>query len=78
MTSAVALQGSAPQYIETRMQTSLTFLGIRRMYQRVLLSVPVKFSFFFAAFLNTLRTGSFKLFKLFKRPFTGFLTILTL
>jgi len=27
---------------------------------------------------NTLRTGSFKLFKLFKRPFPGFLTILTL
>jgi len=28
--------------------------------------------------LNTLRTGSFKLFKLFKRPLQGFLTILTL
>ena len=27
---------------------------------------------------NTLRTGPFKLFKLFKRPFPGFLTILTL
>jgi len=27
--------------------------------------------------LNTLRTGSLKLFKLFKRPFPGFLTILT-
>jgi hypothetical protein len=39
MTSATALQGSAPQNVETRMQTSLTFLGIRRMYQRVLLSV---------------------------------------
>ena len=30
------------------------------------------------SFLNTLRTGSLKLFKLFKRPFPGFLTILTL
>ena len=29
-------------------------------------------------YVNTLRTGSFKLFKLFKRPFPGFLTILTL
>jgi len=28
--------------------------------------------------VDTLRTGSFKLFKLFKRPFPGFLTILTL
>ena len=28
--------------------------------------------------LNTLRTGSFKLFKLFKRPLPGFLIILTL
>jgi len=28
--------------------------------------------------VNTLRTGSFKLFKLFKLPFPGFLTILTL
>jgi len=31
-----------------------------------------------AVFHNTLRTGSFKLFKLFKRRFPGFLTILTL
>jgi len=29
-------------------------------------------------YINTLRTGSFKLFKLFKRPFPGFLTILNL
>jgi len=28
--------------------------------------------------IKILRTGSFKLFKLFKRPFPGFLTILTL
>jgi len=31
-----------------------------------------------AKVINTLRTGSFKLFKLFKRPFPGFLTSLTL
>jgi len=41
------------------------------------------FSFFLLkpqtkVYLNTLRTGSFKLFKLFKCPFPGFLTILTL